>query len=195
MNCILGSTLQKVLSALDCLDQHCFDKVDSTNSLETLYTQIFSTPPVKDNPAEADAPIVLLLCQWAVGPQRTGEHRALAVARLLEHRQSEVLSSSDGESQANNGGGPNSENGSGVKGESSGEDVPMIDSENGASSEVNGLSNNGSNSNINNNNTNNNNNNNGNDIDDNDFPNGLPIYHNLLFRFLDSDAPTLGKSY
>jgi len=27
--------------------------------------------------------IVKLLCEWAVSPERTGEHRALAVAALL----------------------------------------------------------------------------------------------------------------
>lgn len=35
-----------------------------------------------------------LLCEWAVSPERTGEHRALAVAALLDRRQSDAATSS-----------------------------------------------------------------------------------------------------
>jgi hypothetical protein len=199
---ILGSTLQKVLTALEFLDGHFFDRVESLNSLETLYSDIFSSLPVKENVVEADAPIVILLCQWAVGPQRTGEHRALAVARLLEHRQSEILSSSCNNNNSSNGGaqqsnGPqNSEVGNqSVKVEKDSScgngdgDVPMdvdlpstgVGSVNSTSGEVNGLPSNSSS----------NGNNEG--EEGGDFPNGLPIYHNLLLKFLDSDAPVLGN--
>lgn len=181
---IIGSILQKVLSALDALDKHNFDKVDSSNSLDTLYSQIFPNPPVKENPIEADAPIVLLLCKWAVGFLRSGEHRALAVAKLLEHRQSDILSSTTGdtESQNQNQSG-SSEAALGIKVESPDDDAPMLDCENaevasGTSSKVV----NGGSSSANNN-----------DNEDNEFPNGLPVFHNLLLRFLDEDAPTLGK--
>ena len=37
-----------------------------------------------------DEPIVNLLCEWAVSTQRTGEHRAIVVAKLLEKRQNEL---------------------------------------------------------------------------------------------------------
>ena len=39
-----------------------------------------------------DEPIVNLLCEWAVSTQRTGEHRAIVVAKLLEKRQNELSS-------------------------------------------------------------------------------------------------------
>jgi hypothetical protein len=165
---------------LEALDRHCFDKMDSTNSLDTLYSQIFPTPPVKENPVEGDSPIVLLLLRWAVGSQRTGEHRALAVARLLEHRQSDVLNSahSDGDkenqNQQNGENGPSSVN---IKVESPNEDAPMLDCE-GENSNfnikiVNGLS--------------------LTENEEGEFPNGLPIYHSLLLRFLDTEAPVIGK--
>ena len=41
------------------------------------------------NPPNDDA-IVKLLCEWAVSTKRTGEHRALVVATILEKRQSEL---------------------------------------------------------------------------------------------------------
>ena len=36
-----GSTISRVLGALDALDRHFFDIVDNTNSLDTLYVKIF----------------------------------------------------------------------------------------------------------------------------------------------------------
>ncbi|XP_066254151.1 mediator of RNA polymerase II transcription subunit 12 isoform X3 [Euwallacea similis] len=79
-----GTVTTRVLAALDALDRHRFDKMDSTNSLDTLYTKIFTGLGDQENA------IVKLLCEWAVSPERTGEHRALAVAALLDRRQSDT---------------------------------------------------------------------------------------------------------
>jgi hypothetical protein len=186
---VLGTTLQKVLSALEALDTYCFDKLEPINSLDTLYAKIFaSTPPNKDNPGEGDAPIVLLLCQWAVATQRYGDHRALVVARLLEHRQAEVTSTADPDSMSNSG---NLFQGSNEKTDPmSGEDVPngndtnsgsesgnMGTPQNNALAELNGGSNSCS----------------GLGDEENDSYNGPPIYHSLLFKYLDTDAPIIGK--
>lgn len=94
-----GTTTTKVLAALDALDRHSFDKMDASNSLDTLYSKIF-TPPPKDNSSERDtkteynpqqdSAVVEILCEWAVSAERWGEHRAMAVAKLLEKRQSEA---------------------------------------------------------------------------------------------------------
>ncbi|XP_076661232.1 mediator complex subunit kohtalo [Halictus rubicundus] len=94
-----GITTTKVLAALDALDRHSFDRMDSTNSLDTLYAKIFMSP-LKDNANERDSKteynpqqdsaVVEILCEWAVSAERWGEHRAMAVAKLLEKRQSEV---------------------------------------------------------------------------------------------------------
>ncbi|KAG7209569.1 hypothetical protein KM043_015646 [Ampulex compressa] len=94
-----GMTTTKVLAALDALDRHSFDRMDSANSLDTLYTKIF-TPPPRDNTNERDtkteynpqqdSAVVEILCEWAVSAERWGEHRAMAVAKLLEKRQSEA---------------------------------------------------------------------------------------------------------
>lgn len=46
------------------------------------------------NPQQ-DSPIVQILCEWAVSAERWGEHRAMAVAKLLEKRQSEVSGESN----------------------------------------------------------------------------------------------------
>jgi len=186
-----ATTLQKVLSGLDALDTYSFDKFETGNSLDTLYSKIFaSTPANKENPGEGDAPIVLLLCQWAVAPQRYGDHRALIVARLLEHRQAEVTSTSDSHESMNSVG--HLQQGNSDKNENSGDDVANGNDTNSGSesgnmgtpqnvtpSEMNGGSNSCS----------------GNGDDENDGYNGPPIYHNLLFNYLDSDAPVLGKNY
>lgn len=104
-----GSTVNKLLTVLDSLDRQCFDKVEANNSLDTLYPKIFSSigsnstnaskedessQSMSDILAE-DEPIVRLLCEWAVTTKRTGEHRALVVAKLLEKRQSELTAEKD----------------------------------------------------------------------------------------------------
>lgn len=43
-----GQTTAKVLNALDSLDRHSFDKTDSNNNLDTLYSKIFTSSSVKD---------------------------------------------------------------------------------------------------------------------------------------------------
>lgn len=94
-----GTTTTKVLAALDALDRHSFDRMDASNSLDTLYAKIF-TSSLKDscnerdikteyNPQQ-DSAVVEILCEWAVSAERWGEHRAMAVAKLLEKRQSEA---------------------------------------------------------------------------------------------------------
>lgn len=41
------------------------------------------------------------MCEWALSPERTGEHRALAVAALLDRRQSDTSTNADQETTAN----------------------------------------------------------------------------------------------
>lgn len=101
----------KILATLDALDTHCFDRMDTnstnSNNLDSLYAKVFPVfTAVKQElvkgemkelkmtyEPETDAPIVQILCEWAVSWQRWGEHRAMAVAWLLDKRQSEVLPS------------------------------------------------------------------------------------------------------
>lgn len=37
-----------------------------------------------------DEAVVMLLCEWAVSCKRSGKHRAMVVAKLLEKRQAEI---------------------------------------------------------------------------------------------------------
>ena len=86
-------TVGRVLAALDALDQHKWHRADDANGFDTLYARIF--PPAGRDATESapsDDAIVQLLCEWAVSPQRLGEHRAPAVAMLLEKRQAETNS-------------------------------------------------------------------------------------------------------
>ncbi|XP_069105326.1 mediator of RNA polymerase II transcription subunit 12-like protein isoform X3 [Argopecten irradians] len=87
-----GFTISKRLEVLDMLDRHNFDKVDSNNSLDTLYNKVFSVHQAKEGvePMLADEPIIHLLIDWAVSAQRTGNYRAVVVAKLLEKRQNEL---------------------------------------------------------------------------------------------------------
>lgn len=45
----LGVTISRVLHTLEVLDRHCFDRSDSSNSMETLYHKIFWANQNKDN--------------------------------------------------------------------------------------------------------------------------------------------------
>ena len=115
-----GSTITRVLAALEALDTHVFSRVGPNNCIDSLYAKIFlsakensdtsqlavpsvqnpaSTPPTNAKNAPIKLPvcdaneeaIVRTLCEWAVTTQRSGEHRALVVARLLEKRQTDML--------------------------------------------------------------------------------------------------------
>lgn len=170
---ILGSTLQKVLAALDALDRHFFDKSDVNNSIESMYSKIFAGVQIcKENPIDSDAPIVLLLCKWAVGSHRSGEHRALAVARLLELRQSEITSATDVEMEnLSNGGNSQSNEQDTIKMETR-DDVPATNNEQSSGTAESGGTNGANNI-----------------DDDGDSCSGALIYHNLLLSYLDNDAP------
>ncbi|ELT92763.1 hypothetical protein CAPTEDRAFT_163894 [Capitella teleta] len=90
-----GSVISHVLHVLEALDQHNFDRVEANSSLDSLYHRVFSSVHCKDNGSSnmiGDEPVVNLLCEWAVSTQRTGEHRAIVVAKLLEKRQNELAS-------------------------------------------------------------------------------------------------------
>ena len=131
-NILSGMTTSKVLATLDALDRHSFNRMDSNNSLDTLYAKIFTTPTTTSlpnipslNPSvtisndsatkteytpQQDAAIIEILCEWAVSAERWGEHRAMAVAKLLEKRQSEASGENsendDKDSVCSNGNGP-----------------------------------------------------------------------------------------
>uniref|UniRef100_A0A670IRE9 Mediator complex subunit 12L n=1 Tax=Podarcis muralis TaxID=64176 RepID=A0A670IRE9_PODMU len=87
-----GVTISRVLHTLEVLDRHCFDRSDSSNSMESLYHKIFWPNQNKDSQEVAtnDEAVVTLLCEWAVSSKRAGKHRAMAVAKLLEKRQAEI---------------------------------------------------------------------------------------------------------
>ncbi|RXM27437.1 Mediator of RNA polymerase II transcription subunit 12-like protein [Acipenser ruthenus] len=110
-----GFTIAKVLHTLEVLDRHCFDRSDSSNSLDTLYHKIFWTNQNKNNQelvsvtrptcsqqqqpvSPHDEAVVTLLCEWVVSNKRSGKHRATAVAKLLEKRQEEMEAGRCGES-------------------------------------------------------------------------------------------------
>ncbi|KAM4821379.1 mediator of RNA polymerase II transcription subunit 12-like protein [Thomomys bottae] len=96
-----GVTISRVLHTLEVLDRHCFDRTDSSNSMETLYHKIFWANQNKDNQEVVpnDEAVVTLLCEWAVSCKRSGKHRAMAVAKLLEKRQAEIEAERCGESE------------------------------------------------------------------------------------------------
>lgn len=53
---VSGVTTVKVLNALDALDRHSFERVDASNSLDTLYTKIFPAayPSPKESPTNQE---------------------------------------------------------------------------------------------------------------------------------------------
>ena len=72
----MGSTVSRVLAALDALDRHHFDKWDDSYNLDILYRKIFepdsfSSSSELEEPNPDDEPIVNLLCEWAVSVYRS----------------------------------------------------------------------------------------------------------------------------
>ncbi|XP_062901407.1 mediator of RNA polymerase II transcription subunit 12-like protein isoform X1 [Mobula hypostoma] len=97
-----GFTISKVLHTLEVLDRHCFDRSDSSNSLDSLDHKIFGSSQGKESQeqiAPNDEAVVTLLCEWAVSCKRCGKHRAMTVAKLLEKRQAEIEAERCGESE------------------------------------------------------------------------------------------------
>ncbi|XP_076370100.1 mediator complex subunit kohtalo isoform X2 [Tachypleus tridentatus] len=97
-----GTAITRVLNALDSLDRHSFDKVESGNSLDTLYSKVFPQSFSKERTSIGevllqDEPVIKLLCEWAVTTNRTGEHRAVVVAKLLEKRQTDFTTEKFGD--------------------------------------------------------------------------------------------------
>ena len=106
--------MTRVLHILEALDRHCFDRVDPSNNIDSLYSKIFQPvgPGSKGSSSEQatvetvtllakkDEPVLRLLCQWAVSDQRYGEHRALAAAQLLEKRQADLVALVENDSGA-----------------------------------------------------------------------------------------------
>ncbi|GAB6019774.1 hypothetical protein CHUAL_001322 [Chamberlinius hualienensis] len=96
-----GTVTNRVLTTLDYLDRHNFDKVDANNSIDTLYSKIFNSNASKEHgEPSGDEPLVQLLCEWAVCVQRSGEYRALVVAKQLEKRQNELAAEKYADSDA-----------------------------------------------------------------------------------------------
>uniref|UniRef100_A0A3P9HYA9 Mediator complex subunit 12 n=1 Tax=Oryzias latipes TaxID=8090 RepID=A0A3P9HYA9_ORYLA len=85
-------TIGRVLHTLEVLDNHSFEKSDFNNSLDSLYNRIFGSGQSKDGHEMSpdDDAVVTLLCEWAVCCKRSGRHRAMVVAKLLEKRQAEI---------------------------------------------------------------------------------------------------------
>uniref|UniRef100_A0A670KMW4 Mediator complex subunit 12 n=1 Tax=Podarcis muralis TaxID=64176 RepID=A0A670KMW4_PODMU len=96
-----GFTISRVLHTLEVLDSHSFERSDFSNSLDSLYNRIFGGGPSKDSHeiSPDDDAVVALLCEWAVSHKRSGRHRAMVVAKLLEKRNSEIEAERCGDSE------------------------------------------------------------------------------------------------
>uniref|UniRef100_A0A8C3STX6 Mediator complex subunit 12 n=1 Tax=Chelydra serpentina TaxID=8475 RepID=A0A8C3STX6_CHESE len=96
-----GFTIGRVLHTLEVLDSHSFERSDFSNSLDSLYNRIFGLGPSKDSHeiSPDDDAVVALLCEWAVSCKRSGRHRAMVVAKLLEKRQAEIEAERCGDSE------------------------------------------------------------------------------------------------
>ncbi|CAH3150356.1 unnamed protein product [Pocillopora meandrina] len=84
--------VKRVLNTLEILDRYNFNRADSTSSIDSLYSKIFADSIKTGGQASAtDEAIALLLFEWAVSKYRVGKFRALAVAKILQRRQTEIL--------------------------------------------------------------------------------------------------------
>ena len=82
--------MKKILKLLEILDTHSFHSCQAHNPLTTLYCSIARVQRSNEVPL-SDEMLTMLLCQWAVTPHRSGNHRPLVVARILCQRQSEII--------------------------------------------------------------------------------------------------------
>ena len=82
--------VRKVLRILDVLDSHTFYSCRAHNPLTTLYCSLSAAQCSFEAPLN-DEMLTMLLCQWAVTPYRSGEHRPLVVAMLLRQRQDDIM--------------------------------------------------------------------------------------------------------
>ena len=85
-----GAKVRRVLKILDVLDGHTFYSCRAHNPLTTLYCSVSAAQCSFEVPL-TDEMLTMLLCQWAVTPYRSGEHRPLVVAMLLRQRQEDIL--------------------------------------------------------------------------------------------------------
>lgn len=85
-----GTNVQQLLKLLEVLDTHSFLTSHSYNPLTTLYSRVSALQKSSERPLSNDM-LVMLLCQWAVTPHRSGVHRGLVVARLLRQRQDQII--------------------------------------------------------------------------------------------------------
>lgn len=107
-----GSVVKQVLKLLEVLDGHSFTTSKSFSPLSILYAKIFDAQKHAEVSTayqhftfcvifhnllffqyqvslSADS-LCMLLCQWAVTSHRHGEHRPLAVARILRQLQTDL---------------------------------------------------------------------------------------------------------
>ena len=89
----------KVLAVLEELDRFVFDRSDSSNCLDQLHSRLWPEPcpgaGVQGGVPTllpGDEAVVMTLCEWATTHNRSGEHRAFVAAKLLEMRQTDMLS-------------------------------------------------------------------------------------------------------
>ena len=87
---LIGANVRKVLKILDVLDSHTFYSCRAHNPLTTLYCSLSAAQCSFEGPL-TDEMLTMLLCQWAVTPYRSGEHRPLVVAMLLRQRQDDIV--------------------------------------------------------------------------------------------------------
>lgn len=84
--------VKRVLNTLEILDRYNFNRADSNSSIDSLYSKIFADSIKTGGQASGtDEAIALLLFEWAVSKYRVGKFRALAVAKVLQKRQAEIL--------------------------------------------------------------------------------------------------------
>ena len=97
------SAVGKTLGVLEELDRFVFDRSDSSNCLDVLAGRLWGEGGAgQSGPGlvtQQDEAVVLILCQWAVTSNRSGEHRAFVAAKLLEQRQSDLLSPESGDTE------------------------------------------------------------------------------------------------
>ncbi|XP_055337250.1 mediator of RNA polymerase II transcription subunit 12-like protein [Paramacrobiotus metropolitanus] len=89
--------ISSTLAALEALDRYPFHKSDGKDNMDALYNNVFgsilqSVSVTAGGQWKSEVePLIFLLCRWSVGTQRSGIHRGLVVAFLLEKFQAHLI--------------------------------------------------------------------------------------------------------
>ncbi|VDM17097.1 unnamed protein product [Hydatigera taeniaeformis] len=86
--CTNETNTEMFVRVLDELDSHDFNQSMETHPIDSLFKKLFHSEHLESS--QAVTALVTFLCKWAVSPSRTGIHRSIILACLLDYLYSKL---------------------------------------------------------------------------------------------------------